>query len=163
MCARTSATSPRTPISAGSFCSGLPDFLFRLGLAYRDASILDARVHASPHGSNDMAELSKSGTPLGPIGTKVLFENEHIRVWSVELPGKGHHPMHEHDHPYLIVPVSEGKALMRWEDGREREIVDVLGNVVYREASGGPHELFNLEDTKFHSILVEIKAGKPAV
>ena len=101
---------------------------------------------------------SKSGTPLGPIGTKVLFENEHIRVWSVELPGKGHQPLHEHEHPYLIVPVSEGKALMRWEDGREREIVDVLGNVVYREASGGPHELFNLVDTKFHSILVEIKA-----
>jgi uncharacterized RmlC-like cupin family protein len=67
--------------------------------------------------------------------------------------------LHEHEHPYLIVPVSEGKALMRWEDGREREIVDVLGNVVYREASGGPHELFNLEDAKFHSILVEIKAG----
>ncbi len=107
-------------------------------------------------------KTSKSGTPLGPIGTKVLFENEHIRVWSVELPGKGHQPLHEHDHPYLIVPVSEGKALMRWEDGREREIVDVLGNVVYREASGGPHELFNLEDTKIHSILVEIKAAGQA-
>ena len=104
---------------------------------------------------------SKSGKPLGPIGTKVLFENEHIRVWSVELAGKGHQPLHEHEHPYLIVPVSEGKALMRWEDGREREIVDVLGNVVYREAADGPHELFNLEDTKFHSILVEIKAGSP--
>jgi hypothetical protein len=104
-------------------------------------------------------KLSKSGNPLGPIGTKVLFENEHIRVWSVELPGKGHQPLHEHEHPYLIVPVSEGKALMRWEDGREREITDVLGNVVYREANGGPHELFNLEATKFHSILVEIKAG----
>jgi hypothetical protein len=102
---------------------------------------------------------SKSGKPLGPIGTKVLFENEHIRVWSCELPGKGHQPLHEHEHPYLIVPVSEGKALMRWDDGREREIVDVLGNVVYRETSGGPHELFNLEDTKFHSILVEIKAA----
>jgi hypothetical protein len=104
-------------------------------------------------------KISKSGQPLGPIGTKVLFENEHIRVWACELPGKGHQPLHEHEHSYLIVPVSEGKALMRWEDGRTREITDVLGNVVYREAGGGPHELFNLEDTKFHSILVEIKAG----
>jgi hypothetical protein len=102
---------------------------------------------------------SKSGKPLGPIGTKVLFENEHIRVWSVELPPKGHQPLHEHYLPYLIVPVSEGKAVMRWEDGREREIVDVLGKVTYREQGGGPHELFNLEDSKFHSILVEIKAG----
>jgi beta-alanine degradation protein BauB len=106
-----------------------------------------------------MAEVSKSGKPLGPIGTEVLFENEHIRVWSVELPPKGHQPLHQHQHPYLIVPVSEGRALMRWEDGREREINDVLGRVVFREASGGPHELFNLEEkTKMHSILVEIKA-----
>jgi beta-alanine degradation protein BauB len=106
-----------------------------------------------------LAEVSKFGKPRGPIGTKVLFENEHIRVWSVALPPKGHQPLHEHQHPYLIVPISEGKAVMRWEDGREREIVDVPGRIVYREASGGPHELFNLEDnTTMHSVLVEIKA-----
>jgi beta-alanine degradation protein BauB len=102
--------------------------------------------------------VTKSGRPLGPIGTKVLFENEHVRVWSVELPPKGRQPLHEHYHPYLIVPVSAGRSVMRWEDGRERELVDVPGRIVYREDSGGPHELFNLEDTDFHSVLVEIKA-----
>jgi uncharacterized RmlC-like cupin family protein len=106
------------------------------------------------------AEVSKfSGKPLGPIGTKVLFENEHIRVWTIELPPNGHQPLHEHYHPYLIVPISDGKSVMRWEDGRERHLSDVAGDVKYREASGGPHELFNLEDKLFHSILVEIKAG----
>ena len=104
-------------------------------------------------------EVSPKGTPLGPIGTKVLFENEHIRVWEIQLPPKGHQPLHEHHHPYLIVPISEGKSVMRWEDGRERQLADVPGEVKYREASGGPHELFNLEDTRFHSVLVEIKAG----
>ena len=34
-------------------------------------------------------KLSKSGNPLGPIGTRVLFENEHVRVWSVELGAQG--------------------------------------------------------------------------
>lgn len=106
------------------------------------------------------AEVSKmSGKPLGPIGTKVLFENEHIRVWTIELPPNGHQPLHEHYHPYLIVPISEGKSVMRWEDGRERHLSDVPGDIKYREASGGPHELFNLEQaTKMHAILVEIKA-----
>lgn len=104
-------------------------------------------------------KISKAGNPLGPIGTKVLFENERVRVWSVELPGKGHQPLHEHEHPYLIVPLTEGTGLMRWEDGREREIVDVIGNVVYRDAGGGPHELFNREDTPFHSILIELKGA----
>ena len=107
-------------------------------------------------------EVSAKGKPLGPIGTKVLFENEHIRVWSIELPGNGHQPLHEHDLPYLVVPISEGKSVMKWQDGRTRDLVDVAGEVKYREASGGPHELFNLEDNKFHSVLIEIKAGGKA-
>ena len=107
-----------------------------------------------------MPELSPKGTPLGPIGTKVLFENDYIRVWSVELPPKGLQPLHEHKHPYLVVPISDGKSVMRWEDGRERQLADVPGDVKWREASGGPHELQNLEDnTKMHTVLVEIKAG----
>jgi hypothetical protein len=70
---------------------------------------------------------------LGPIGTKVLFENESIRVWSIELPPKGHQPLHEHHHPYLIVPITRGKSVMKWPDGRERELIDVPGDVKYRE------------------------------
>jgi beta-alanine degradation protein BauB len=86
--------------------------------------------------------------PLGPIGTRVLFDNEHIRVWAVE-----------HQHPYLIVPISRGRSVMKWPDGRERQLTDVPGDIKYREATGGPHELFNLEDADFHCVLVEIKAG----
>jgi hypothetical protein len=36
----------------------------------------------------------------------------------------------------------------------------VIGNAVYRDASGGPHELFNREDTEFHSILIELKDAR---
>ena len=108
------------------------------------------------------AAVSPKGTPLGPIGTKVVFENEHVRVWSIELPPKGQQPLHEHYLPYLIVAITEGRSVMKWEDGRTRDLSDYAGEVKYREASGGPHELFNLEDTDFHSILVEIKAGGKA-
>jgi uncharacterized RmlC-like cupin family protein len=105
-------------------------------------------------------QISKSGKTLGPIGTEVLFENEHIRVWRVDLPPNGTQPLHEHQHSYLVVPISDGKSVMRWEDGRERHLTDVPGDIRYREASGGPHELHNLEnDKRTHSILVEIKAA----
>jgi beta-alanine degradation protein BauB len=99
---------------------------------------------------------------LGPIGTKVLLENDHIRVWSIELPPNGHQPLHEHHHPYLIVPITKGKSVMKWPDGRERELTDVPGDVKFREPTGGPHELFNLENDNFHCVLVEVKVpGKP--
>jgi hypothetical protein len=28
---------------------------------------------------------SKRGAELGPIGDEILFENDHVRVWSVRL------------------------------------------------------------------------------
>jgi quercetin dioxygenase-like cupin family protein len=105
--------------------------------------------------------LWKQGEPLGPIGNKVLFENEHIRVWSVALPPKGRQPWHKHQLPYLIVPISDGDCEMRFEDGRKRKITDVPGEVIWRGEPGPVHELYNLEDHKFLSILVEIKSAEP--
>ena len=108
-------------------------------------------------------EVSAKGNPLGPIGTKVLFENDQIRVWDITLEPKGHQPLHQHDHPYLVIPLTAGECDMHWEDDTTRRIVDVVGNVVWRGENGLPHELFNLENTEFKSILVEIKSGaKPA-
>ena len=32
---------------------------------------------------------SKRGPTLGPLGDKILFENEYVRIWSVKLdPGE---------------------------------------------------------------------------
>jgi len=49
---------------------------------------------------------------LGPIGDKILFENEVVRVWSVTLDPGRRQPWHQHRLPYLIVPLTEGKNEM---------------------------------------------------
>ena len=50
---------------------------------------------------------------------------------------------------------------MRFQDGRKRYITDVPGSVIWRDDPGPVHELYNLEDKDFLSILVEIKiAGR---
>lgn len=52
-----------------------------------------------------------------PIGERMLFENEHVRVWeNVVDPGE-ESPVHRHDHDYLAIEI-EGdrvvhKALLR--------------------------------------------------
>lgn len=36
-----------------------------------------------------MSGPSQRGPELGPIGDKILFENDHVRIWSVKLdPGE---------------------------------------------------------------------------
>jgi quercetin dioxygenase-like cupin family protein len=58
---------------------------------------------------------------LGPIGDKILFENEVVRVWSVTLDPGERQPWHQHRLPYLIVPLTEGRNEMTFDDGRVRE------------------------------------------
>lgn len=104
-------------------------------------------------------QFAKSGEPLGQIGDKILFENEHIRVWSVALGPKGRQPWHKHHLPYLIVPITEAEGEMHFEDGTRRRITDVPGDVKWRGDPGPVHELYNLLDKDFFSILVEIKTA----
>ena len=43
---------------------------------------------------------------LGPIGIRVLFENDAVRVWAVEVEPGDKQPMHRHFLPYVIVPLT---------------------------------------------------------
>ena len=109
-----------------------------------------------------MTTESKTERQLGPIGDKVLFENEHIRVWSVTLDPGGRQAWHQHLLPYLIVPLTKGKNVMTFDDGRERETNETPGEVLWREA-GIPHELLNVSDWLYRNVLIEMKsAAKPA-
>jgi quercetin dioxygenase-like cupin family protein len=63
---------------------------------------------------------------------------------------------HKHDFPYVIVPMTEGKNIMYFEDGREKETNETVGGVLWREA-GAPHELLNVSDWQYRNILIEIK------
>lgn len=40
---------------------------------------------------------------LGPIGDRVLFEDEQIRVWEMVLEPGERSPMHHHEHDYIVV------------------------------------------------------------
>ena len=45
------------------------------------------------------------GAELGPIGDRVLFEDEHIRVWEMVLEPGQRSPLHHHENDYVVVVV----------------------------------------------------------
>jgi quercetin dioxygenase-like cupin family protein len=108
-----------------------------------------------------MTTAATSARKLGPIGDTVLFENEQVRVWSVKLEPGERQPWHQHLLPYLIVPLTAGKNVMTFDDGRVRETHEEPGVVLWREP-GIPHELKNISDWQYRNVLVEIKAAKDA-
>ena len=55
--------------------------------------------------------MSDAPEPLDAIGTRILFENEAVRVWDFVLDPGEVSPLHRHRHDYLIVYLSPRNEL----------------------------------------------------
>jgi quercetin dioxygenase-like cupin family protein len=94
---------------------------------------------------------------LGDIGHKVVFENEHVRVWEVRLDPGEVQDWHQHHNPYLIIGVEGANNRMDFLDGSpSRHMEETPGHVVFRDA-GKVHKLTNEGDTRYVNRLVELK------
>lgn len=90
------------------------------------------------------------------IGTALLFEDEHIRVWLLELkPGEAS-PWHRHDHPYAYLVTRPGHARTEYSDGRVEDQHDRLGHVSHRSPDPG-HRLINLGPDVYQNVIVEFR------
>ena len=98
---------------------------------------------------------------LGPIGNRVIFENDQVRVWELAVePGKSK-GLHRHDLPYVIVPLTEGKIEIESIDGKVYRPQEKVGEAIWRDA-GEIHDLRNLGTAIYRNVLVEIKSQGPA-
>ncbi len=108
---------------------------------------------AVPHITKEAIDVD-----LGDIGTSVVFENEHVRVWEVRLEPGETQTWHKHQHPYLIVGVEGADNRMDFLDGSEpRHMQETPGRVVFRDA-GKVHMLTNEGTTRYVNRLIELKA-----
>lgn len=103
-----------------------------------------------------MTRTMPEGTALGPIGDEVVFENEYVRVWRLILKPGETQAWHKHDLSYLVIPLTEGKNVMRFADGREKPTDEKPGQALWREP-GMEHELENTSDFHYSNMLVELK------
>jgi quercetin dioxygenase-like cupin family protein len=93
---------------------------------------------------------------LGPVGQRVLLENEHVRVWQVSLAPGETQPLHRHDHPYLVIAVQGAMNVVETVDGHVIDAPEPTGSVVFREP-GATHTLTNIGETTYVARLVELK------
>ena len=92
------------------------------------------------------------------IGTRLLFENDRVRVWEMRLrPGESTE-RHLHDSDYLFVNLTRAKVKLYPEQGEPEESEATPGSVTYTEVGGGiVHTLQNVGDTEHWEVLVELK------
>jgi hypothetical protein len=99
---------------------------------------------------------------LGDVATRVLFDNDRVRVWELELAPGERSARHRHDLDYLLVflegdrigvevdPASAGP----YRDDLEFDVP--IGHCVFVER-GGVETAVNRGQARYREILIELK------
>jgi hypothetical protein len=99
---------------------------------------------------------------LGDVATKVLFENDRVRVWEMRLAPGEQSPLHRHDLDYVLVQVDGDRIMGVFEPESagayqgEVEADVVPGNFIYI-AKGGVEAALNSGSRSYFEILIELK------
>ena len=93
------------------------------------------------------------------IGTRVLFENDRVRVWEIDLAPGERVPFHCHTVPYFWVCVDGAPATGREADGTMSVFDHTAGEVDFLPLRDGErlvHDLENSGEGRLRFVTVEL-------
>lgn len=102
---------------------------------------------------------------LGGVGTRVVFEDDQVRVWTLELaPGESSDP-HRHELDHLLIQVQGDRVAVDPEpdtEGTHREYFEgeVVPGYVLHVERGGVETARNVGDEPYLEVIVELKQAK---
>ncbi len=99
---------------------------------------------------------------MGDVGTKLLFEDERVRVWQVRLAPGEQGAVHRHDLDHLLVQVAGDRIAVAPEpdsEGPFRDYLeaDVIPGAVVRVARGGVERARNVGKEPYLEVVIELK------
>ena len=102
---------------------------------------------------SDSSEISSS------VGSRLLFENEAVRVWDLQLAPGESTGQHRHELDYFYVVIGDGKLQRVDPDGTHHPPKSMSdGEVHFRQVNGqAVHAAVNVGETIWRNIVVELK------
>jgi len=99
---------------------------------------------------------------LGPIGTRMLFENDRVRVWEVRLAPGEEGAVHHHQLDHLLIQVAGDRIAVAPEPDsagpfRDYLEADVIQGAVVEVARGGVEAARNVGTEPYVEVIVELK------
>ena len=99
---------------------------------------------------------------LGDVATRLLFENERIRVWEMDLAPGERSATHRHDLDYLLVQIEGDRIAAQPEPdtrGTFRDYIeaDVVPGRTRYIARGGIETAINVGRRRYREVLIELK------
>jgi len=115
------------------------------------------------HGKYDVdqfAEELAAAAANHQVGTRIQFENDHVRVWEIRLEPGERAAFHIHDQTYFWTVVDPGRGLQRFPDGTY--VVRDYGPGETRYLVQSPenamvHDLENVGEATMRFVTVELK------
>jgi hypothetical protein len=104
-----------------------------------------------------IAEAEKRGIRLGEIGQRIVFENEHVRIWEINLDPGETIDFHIHYHPYVVISLGGGENEIETIFGDRIKTVEELGSTVFINEMRAVHRLSNRAKIRYLSRLIELK------
>ena len=104
--------------------------------------------------------MSDHSGQLGDVGTAVLFENERVKVWEMDLQPGQESDLHRHDRDYILVIIEGDRIAGVPPEGVDSEHyieADIQPGKVYYQRSGGTETARNVGDQRYYEILIELK------
>ena len=98
----------------------------------------------------------------GDVGTKLIFENDRVKVWEFTLqPGEAV-GAHTHHHDYLILPIES--SMVEVTRGERTEVSEYRRRISDLPAEGETHNAKNVGSGRYHQLIVELKeqSGAPS-
>ena len=95
------------------------------------------------------------------VGSELLFENEKVRVWDLQLQPGQRLGMHRHKNEYVLIFVGDGKLHSINADGTTRFVQETHdGQVFYRKFEGDEdvHDAQNVGETPSRNFIIELKS-----
>lgn len=105
--------------------------------------------------------MSQDTRPLGDVANKLLFENDSVRVWEMNLAPGERSDRHRHDLPYLLC-VLEGDRLDAEIEGMGHMEIPVQTGSVFFVPPGSTETAINNSSRHFREILIELKTADGA-
>ena len=100
--------------------------------------------------------MSERAQAMGPVASKLVFENDAVKVWEADVGPGEDFPLHEHHYDYVLF--TTGAALLEVRDyGRQPSTVPVASHAAIFIPAGGIESYANVGQTRFTEVLVEIK------
>ena len=101
---------------------------------------------------------------LGDVGTRLVWENERVRIWEMVLAPGERSAVHEHTLDYLLIPLSGDRIGVEVEPdtgGAYRESGDFAVPIgkAHFIARGGIETAVNTGTEMYREILIELKDG----